>query len=208
MPDRFEQGRLAIADLACSRGGRLLFEGLDLRLDAGDLLLVRGPNGSGKTSLLHLLAGMASPSAGNVLWNESPIAEDLPAHRARLHRLTLSDGLKGALTAGENLRYATRLLNGAGDVGAALEALDLAGLAMRPVRFLSTGQRRRVALARLTTVARPLWLLDEPETGLDQANRQRLTDLIAAQRREGGIVVLVSHADLDLDPTVSLDFEP
>lgn len=208
MSDKLEPASLAIADLGCMRGGRLLFEGLDLRLTAGDLLLVRGPNGSGKSSLLRLLAGMAAPSSGSVLWNDAPIAEDLPAHRARLLMLTLNDGLKGALTASENLRYATRLLSGTGDVGTALAALDLAELSTRPVRFLSTGQRRRVALARLATVTRPLWLLDEPETGLDQANRRRLGELIGAHRRRGGIVVLVSHAELELDPTASLDFEP
>ncbi len=190
--------------LACRRGGRLVFEAVSFALEPGDALLLLGPNGSGKTSLLRLLAGLARPAAGTVRWRGRDIREERAEHAQRLHLVGFADGLKGLLGVAENLALQAALLGEPeARVTAALEAFDLAGRARDPVRALSSGQRRRLALARLLAVARPLWLLDEPGVALDRANRARLEGAIERHRAEGGLAVVASHGDVGLrDPLV------
>jgi heme exporter protein A len=186
-----------IADqLACVRAGRPVFAGLSFALEPGDALLLRGPNGSGKSSLLRLMAGFLRPAAGRLAWHGASIEADLAEHRRQLCYLGHADAVKGVLTVRENLAFAVALSNGAADrIDAALGRFDLAVLADTPARYLSAGQRRRLALARLLTGDRPLWLLDEPGVGLDAANRARLEEVITEHRNKGGMVALATHGD-------------
>jgi heme exporter protein A len=178
-------------------------------LAGGDALVLRGPNGSGKSSLLRLLAGFLEPAAGTLAWAGAPIADDLAAHRARLHHVGHADAVKAPLTVRENLAFASALSGAADDgLAEALAGFDLARLAEVPARYLSAGQRRRLALARLLAIPRPLWLLDEPGVGLDAANRARLEQAIAGHRAEGGIVVLATHGDVAVEDALLLELAP
>lgn len=187
---------LEARDLACLRGERPVFAGLSFALEAGGALLLTGPNGSGKSSLLRLLAGLLAPAAGTLLWQGEDALADRAAHAARLRYVGHGDALKPALTARENLLFYARLWGG--EVEAALEALGLLPLADLPARVLSAGQKRRLGLARLALGAAPLWLLDEPTTGLDAASVERLGALLARHRAAGGLVVAATHLPLPL----------
>jgi heme exporter protein A len=196
---------LAVEGLACQRGERLLFEGLGFALAPGQLLLLTGPNGSGKSSLLRVLAGLNAPAAGRIAWCGRPIAEDPAAHRQRLRFLTHLDGVKPALTVTENRAFWAALTGApAARAGTALEAFGLERIADLPARFLSAGQRRRLALSRLTLAPAALWLLDEPSTSLDAEGVERLLAAIAAHRAQGGIAVVATHARLALQPSDDL----
>jgi heme exporter protein A len=191
-------------DLSCIRGERLVFAGLSFRLESGGLLLLRGPNGSGKSSLLRLAAGLAQPSGGVIAWNGETIAADRALHRARIAYVGHADAVKPALTAAENLAFWTGL-RGGGDVAAGLRRLGLDGLAEVPARYLSSGEKRRVALALLAASPAELWLLDEPAVGLDAASVALLEALIAEHRNGGGMVVLSTHTELALGGAATLD---
>ena len=198
--------------LACRRGGRLVFEGLDFALDPGGALLLTGPNGSGKSSLLRVMAGLTPPVAGGLAWNGESLHEDPAAHRARLHFVGHLDALKPVLTAGESLAFWAAMRGGDhGAVQRALARFHLEALADLPCRFLSAGQRRRLTLARLVASSAPLWLLDEPSTGLDEASTADLLAAIAEHRRGGGMIVAATHLDLPLERAALLalqDFAP
>jgi heme exporter protein A len=186
---------LELRDIAAFRGERLVFEGVSFRLDAGEALVLTGANGSGKTTLLRLLAGFVPPAAGNVFWENTEALGDLPALGRRTSFLGHQDAVKAGLTVAENLS-----LGAGGTDGqlAALEAMALADLADLPARFLSAGQKRRLAIARLVLQRRPLWLLDEPTTALDAASVAALGVVVAQHRAAGGIVVAATHLDLPL----------
>jgi heme exporter protein A len=183
--------------IACVRGDRVVFAGLSLAVTPGEALLLTGANGAGKSTLLRMLAGLLRPAEGAVLWQGRDIAEDAAAHARRLRYLSHQDALKPALTVTENLAFFARLQGGA--VTPALAALALDPLADLPARVLSAGQKRRLALARLALAPAPLWLLDEPTTGLDAASVERLRPLLAAHRAGGGIVVAATHIPLPLE---------
>lgn len=180
--------------LACRRGERLLFEGLDLDLRPGQVLWLRGANGRGKTSLLRLLAGLASPAGG-----------EITRGAGRFVYIAHANALKDDLSALENLQFLARLHGDPADAAAGSEALRRLGMGGRrnaPVRTLSQGQRRRVALARLALAAPgTLWILDEPYDALDADGCATLDTLLAGHARGGGAVVLTSHLPLALtDP--------
>jgi heme exporter protein A len=186
--------------LACVRGGRLVFEGVSFALASGETLLLRGPNGAGKSSLLRLLAGFLRPSAGALWWDGRPVLTAPAEHRARLHLIGHNNAIKGALTARENLRFAVAIAGvPVALIERALEGFDVTALADVPAAYLSAGQQRRLALARLLAASRPLWLLDEPDAGLDAASRANLTRAVAAHRAAGGIAVIATHRDLGLE---------
>jgi heme exporter protein A len=187
---------LEARDLACLRGERAVFAGLSFRLDPGGALLLVGANGAGKSTLLRLLAGLLRPEAGLLLWDGADALADRAAHAARLRYLSHQDALKPAMTARENLGFFARLWGG--EVGAALEALDLLPLAELPARVLSSGQKRRLALARLALGSAPIWLLDEPTVGLDAASVGKLGVLLARHRAAGGMVLAATHLPLPM----------
>ncbi len=191
-------------DLSCIRGERLVFTGLSFRLEAGGALVLRGPNGSGKSSLLRLIAGLARPTTGVIAWNGADVAEDRTAHRARLAYVGHADAVKLALTAAENLTFWTGL-RGGGNVSDALARLGLTPHAQVAARFLSSGERRRLALALLAAGDAELWLLDEPTVGLDTASLAALEALIAEHRRKGGMVALSTHTALALGEADTID---
>jgi heme exporter protein A len=187
---------LQAENLACRRGERVVFAGLSFTVEAGAAVLLTGANGAGKSTLLRLLAGLLAPAEGRLLWQGSDAFADRAAHAGRLRYLSHADALKPALTARENLGFFARLWGG--DVGAALASLGLAPLAELPARVLSSGQKRRLALARLALAPAPLWLLDEPTVGLDAASVERLGGLLAAHRAAGGMVLAATHLPLPL----------
>jgi heme exporter protein A len=175
---------LAADQLACIRGGRLLFDAVSFALGPGDALFVSGPNGIGKSSLLRLLAGLLAPAAGTVtVEGRVALADEHPA-------LDVTKPLAGALGHWAAID--------AGDAMAGLGAVGLSHLALVPVRMLSTGQRRRATLARTVASGAEIWLLDEPANGLDVAAVTMLEGLIAAHRAHGGIAVVASHQPLVL----------
>jgi heme exporter protein A len=204
--------RLSAEGLAAVRGERPLFSGLAFGLEAGDALVLTGPNGSGKSSLLRLLAGFGRPSAGRLAWDGKPIADVIEAYHAQLHYVGHQEALKPALTALETLRFWADLAGRPlADPAEPLKAFGIGRTARQPCRFLSSGQRRRLALARLVAWPAPLWLLDEPTVGLDDEALGLVTDLIERHRATGGIVVLSTHQPLPLGRarTLSLaDFPP
>ncbi len=190
-------------ELAGERGGRIVFAGVSFTLAAGGALLLTGPNGAGKTSLLRVLAGLGRVADGALLWQGQPALGDRVAHAARLALVGHQDALKPALTVAETLAHEARILGG--QAAAAIAALGLEPLAEHPVRILSAGQRRRVALARLMLgAARPLWLLDEPTVALDVEGVATLGRVLAAHRARGGMVVASSHLALPLDEAAEL----
>jgi len=203
---------LVAADLACRRGERLVFAGLSFRLPPGGALVLRGANGSGKTSLLRLLAGLTAPAAGRLSWGLSSIEDDLAGHRARLHYVGHQDGVKPGLTPRETLVF-WAALRGCGIrcrasmLDAALAAFALEPVADWPCRWLSAGQRRRLALARLSVRPAALWLLDEPFSALDHDNQNRLERAIAAHRAAGGHVVLATHLPIEIGTAVGIELD-
>ena len=187
---------LRLVDVDCRRGDRVLFTGLTETLAPGELLWLRGDNGRGKTSLLRLVAGLAVPEQGQILWGDAP-ARRHAGFAAALVYIAHANALKDDLTAAESLAFLARVHGrdaGAPAVRAALARLGLAGRERTPTRNLSQGLRRRVALARLALEATPgLWVLDEPFDALDVAGTATLHALLAAHRARGGSVLLTSH---------------
>ena len=175
--------RLMASDLACVRGFRPIFRDVNLKLEGGAALALVGPNGPGKSSLLRLVAGLLRPAAGRIEV-EGGAPERSIAEQA--HYLGHLDALKPSLTVAENLGFWLHYLGGeSGGLAAALGGVGLGGLADLPAAYLSAGQRRRLSLARLIAVPRPIWLLDEPTSALDAAGQERLADLMRGHLASG-----------------------
>jgi len=187
---------LTLTDLACARGGVTVLEGISLTLPAGRALLLRGPNGIGKTTLLRTVAGLQPPVAGRISLPPESLA--YAAH---------SDGLKAALTVRENLAFWAAVY-GQKAVEAALAALDLTALQGRLAQHLSAGQKRRLGLARLLVTGRPVWLLDEPTVSLDAASVALFAGVMRKHLAQGGAALIATHADLGLDEAGVLDLSP
>ena len=196
--------------LSCTRGDRVVFQGLSFRLDDGGLVELRGANGSGKSSLLRMMAGLLTPTAGTLAWNGAPIDQDMDAHRARTNYVGHLDGVKGMLTVAENLKFWMTFrgsATGSQDLYAlALATFKIANLADVPARYLSAGQRRRVALARLLVCPARLWLLDEPATALDTEAQAALDHATATYLGAGGMVIMSTHEPAR-HPTPRIDLD-
>jgi len=193
---------LSVHDLACVRGDRLLFKGMNFTLKTGELLLVQGGNGQGKTSLLRLLTGLARPEEGEVRWCGDIIGRQREAYHAEMVYLGHANGVKDDLNPVENLRFAEGLQGRAFDAARAVATLERLGLGRcvdLPCRVLSFGQRRRVALSALLLAGATLWILDEPLTGLDVHAVALMEGLIHDHLTAGGMVVATTHQALNLE---------
>ena len=193
---------LETSQIECVRGNRRLFRDLSFRLEAHQALRVRGENGSGKTSLLRIVAGLSPAESGSVSWNQGNIRALGEDYLRDLLFLGHSNGLKDDLSPVENLRYMLVLAGVGADetaLRAALAEQGLVAIADLPAKLLSQGQKRRVALARLSFSAqKPLWILDEPFIGLDSASVERLACTITRQLQRGGMVMFTTHQEVEL----------
>ncbi len=203
MSDVSPSNRLVARDLACHRGGRVVFSALSFVAEAGVALIVTGPNGAGKSSLLRLVAGLLDKADG-LLTFEGGVVDVSLAEQA--HYIGHLDALKPAMSVRETLAFWSDFLGGTdADVARACEVFDLNGLVDLPVAYLSAGQKRRLSLARLLIASRPLWLLDEPGVALDAASLARLAAAIDAHLGAGGLVVAATHQHLGISSSVTLD---
>ena len=187
---------LTVRDLAVTRGGLAILEGVSFELNAGEALVLRGPNGVGKTTLLRSIAGLQPPEIGTVTGAEDQIA--YAAH---------SDGLKAMLSVTENLTFWASVF-GLSDIEHAIEAFDLVELRNRMAGTLSAGQKRRLGLARLMVTGRPIWVLDEPTVSLDVASVALFADAVRGHLYNGGSALMATHIDLGLAEARVLDLTP
>ena len=189
--------RLAGSEVRCVRGGREVFSTLDFAVDGGEALAVTGRNGAGKSSLLRLIAGLLAPESGTISLEggalDRPLAE-------QCHFLGHRDALKPSLSVRENLAFWRDFLGGepGPDPDTSLDALKIAHLAELPASYLSAGQRRRLALARLVATKRPVWLLDEPTSALDAEAQALLAGLMTQHLQSGGLIVAATHDTLGI----------
>ncbi|RWB05934.1 heme ABC exporter ATP-binding protein CcmA [Mesorhizobium sp.] len=190
--------RLIAENLGGERGGEAVFSGLNFALGKGQALIVTGPNGAGKSTLLRIVAGLLPVAAGRLLVEGG--GEDFPSVASACHYLGHQNAMKTALSVAENLRF-WRDFSGADFLSAeeALAMVGLDGIGHLPFGYLSTGQRRRAAIAKLLVSRRPLWLLDEPTAGLDKASEERFGGLMREHLDEGGIIIAATHLPLGLE---------
>ncbi|TIL42083.1 heme ABC exporter ATP-binding protein CcmA [Mesorhizobium sp.] len=190
--------RLIAENLGGERGGEAVFSGINFALGKGQALIVTGPNGAGKSTLLRIVAGLLPVAAGRLLVEGG--GEDFPSVASACHYLGHQNAMKTALSVAENLRF-WRDFSGADFLSAeqALAMVGLDGIGHLPFGYLSTGQRRRAAIAKLLVSRRPLWLLDEPTAGLDKASEERFGGLIREHLDEGGIIIAATHLPLGLE---------
>ncbi len=197
--------QLKADNLTCSRGGRQVFSGISFTVSSGEALMVTGRNGAGKSSLLRLIAGLVRIADGRLELTggeaDAPIGE-------QAHYLGHQDALKPSLSVAENLQFWTEFLGGQTPALEALEKVGLDPLADLPAAYLSAGQRRRLSIARLIAVSRPLWLLDEPTSALDVASQARLADLMRAHLAGGGLIVAAAHGPIGLDTAREMKMGP
>jgi len=193
-------------NLTCSRGGREVFTGLTFSVSGGEALVVTGRNGAGKSSLLRVIAGLVHLAEG-VLELEGAEPDTTIAEQA--HYVGHQDAVKPSLTVGENLQFWARFLGGVDlPIDLALQAVDLAPLINLPAAYLSAGQRRRLSIARLVAVPRPLWLLDEPTSALDAPSQNRLAELMRGHLAGGGMIVAAAHGPIGLERPRELQIGP
>jgi heme exporter protein A len=198
--------RLKGDNLACSRGGREVFAGINFSLVAGEALLVTGRNGAGKSTLLRVIAGLVRLAVGQLTFDGG---EDDASIGEQSHYLGHQDTAKPALAVRENLEFWARYLGAGGEnIEPALEAVDLTPLAGLPATYLSAGQRRRLSIARLLAVKRPIWLLDEPTSALDAPSQHRLADVMRGHLAGGGMIVAAAHGPIGLERARELKLGP
>lgn len=190
---------LEISNLACIRDDRVLFEHVSLSLTAGQMLLVEGPNGSGKTSLLRIITGLKLADEGEVLWQGKSIQQLTADYYEQINYVGHHDGVKRGLTCLENLRLVQAMGKpSALDLDSALEQVNLYRYGDTEVRNLSAGQKRRLALARLLVTESELWILDEPFTSLDQASMKLFKSLFERHLQDRGLIVMTSHHVIEM----------
>jgi len=197
---------LHIDSLTCIRQDRLIFADLSFSLSAGEMMWVKGRNGVGKSSLLRILAGLLAPAAGKVSWNGTDIADEPDIYHQNFRYIAHQDALKAAFSARENLDFWADYA-GQDQVLAALQAFELQDIADHPVRILSAGQKKRSNLARLIACPAPLWILDEPVSSLDSHYIKLFKSLLLAHVTKGGMAILATHQDLEIDNIRILDLD-
>ncbi len=201
-------------DLACFRGGRMVFEHLSFELKPGELMYLRGRNGSGKSTLLRLIAGYLRISAGTLTYGKDAWSHGDAALSEALIYAGHDNALKPVLTLRENARELARLMTGraVADVplAEAADVFGLTGLLDQPVRYFSSGQRHRSNLLRFAYLARPVWLMDEPTVGLDAENREALAALMRQHLKAGGMIIAATHDPIGVDGAVvdMRDYQP
>ncbi len=198
MSDLSNSPALVVRSLTCARGGRRLFSDLGFVLNEGGALVLRGPNASGKSSLLRILAGLLEPTDGQVLWHGKDTRDHSAGWRRSLAYLGHGCALKPQLSVAQNLTFWHAMENAETSVAEALEEIGLSALADLPASMLSAGQQRRLAIARLAMSQGGCWLLDEPTVTLDAASQDRFATMIERHRDGGGLVILATHDALDL----------
>ena len=195
--------KLTANDLTLFRGERCLFEGLSFALNPGELLLLEGRNGSGKTSLMRVIAGLLELESGDIYWNGVPVRRQRQEFHGVLVWMAHRVGFKADLTLVENLQFEACLrAQSAADFDEVLRRLDINRLKSLLLRSLSAGQQRRVALARMLLSRAPLWLMDEPFTNLDREGRALVMTLTAEHLDQGGMCIMAAHQDVEIDATV------
>ncbi|GAB4512606.1 MAG: cytochrome c biogenesis heme-transporting ATPase CcmA [Sulfuricaulis sp.] len=197
---------LEAVDLECVRGDRPLFSHLSFSLRPGELLHVTGVNGSGKTTLLRTVCGLTRPHIGEIRWNSTAINKLGDDYHAELAYVGHANGIQGDLTPVENLSVASSL-GGDADrsrIGLTLERLGLAAYHRFPSKILSQGQKRRLALARLVIEHKPLWILDEPLSGLDVDSASLMMTILMEHLAQGGLIIITSHQDIDVKTKTTL----
>jgi heme exporter protein A len=186
------------------RGETCLFQDLGFALNPGELLLLEGQNGSGKTSLMRAIAGMLSLESGEIFWNGNDVSRQRQEFHGELVWIAHRTGLKGDLTLVENLRFEASLRPQSNiDPATVYERLGISRLKTLPLRSLSAGQQRRVALARMLLADVPLWLMDEPFTNLDREGRKLVVELVEEHLANGGMCVMAAHQDVDIKATIN-----
>lgn len=193
--------KLEAKQLTCIRDERTLFCDLNFTLTSGQVLLIEGANGAGKTSLLRILTGFRKPDVGDLFWDDELIDDTQDFYQDTAY-IGHNNGLKETLTAQENLSYAQSLATRALTIDNALAQVGLDGYQDTLVRFMSAGQRRRLALARLLCTHKPLWILDEPFTSLDRASIKLFEKFITVHAMQGGLVIMTSHHDTSIPHTL------
>jgi heme exporter protein A len=187
---------LVVESITCVRGGRVVLRDVSFRVGSGQVLVIEGANGSGKTSLLRILAGLLAPAAGQIRVNDRPTDADV--RTALIGWLGHQDATKPQLTPRETLQFFARLYGCTSMTDEVLARVGLQRAADLPCQYLSAGQKKRLALARLTMLGRPLWLMDEPFASLDTDGRALATEFARAHASSGGIVVIASHDAVEL----------
>ncbi len=196
--------RLIAEKLGGERGGQPVFSAIDIDLGEGEGLVVTGPNGSGKSTLLRVIAGLLPQSSGSIRLEAA--SDEFPSVASASHYLGHLNALKPAMTVTENLCFWRDFCGAPGlDPAEALERVELGTVGHLPYGYLSTGQRRRISLAKLLVSWRPIWLLDEPSAGLDAASERRLAELMKGHLDDGGIIVAATHLPLGLSGARTLE---
>lgn len=201
--------KLNATDLTLFRGDRCLFKDLSFALNPGELLLLEGRNGSGKTSLLRAIAGLLELESGEIHWQGSPVERERQLFQNSLVWMSHKVGFKGDLNLVENLQYEANIrLQSSADFDDTLETLNLGKLRRLPMRSLSAGQQRRVALARMLLSAATLWMMDEPVSNLDSEGRELVVRLLSKHLSDGGMAIVAAHQDIKFDvPTQKIQLQ-
>ncbi|KAG6548411.1 hypothetical protein Mapa_009897 [Marchantia paleacea] len=201
--------RLVASRVACMRSGQVVIRDVNMTLHDGGAMLLTGPNGSGKSTFLRLLAGFLKPSAGQLLWDghdlSGPGLYDAE-YRTQVHLVGAKDGIKAQMSVYENVQFWELLEGLDGGTMPALEYMDIGHYAEREGAVLSLGQRKRLQLARLLAIPRPLWLLDEPSVGLDSQGVKLLEQMICNHRQQGGMALVATHVPIGLQDHQDLKF--
>lgn len=195
--------RLVVQDLGGERGGEAVFSGVGFEVGDGEALIVTGANGSGKSTLLRIVAGLLPAAAGSIRLENG--GEAWPDVASSLHYLGHGNAMKTALSVEENLRFWQEFCGNAHlDVDEAMEMVGLPQVGHLPYGYLSTGQKRRIAIAKILVSYRPVWLLDEPTAGLDARSERQFADLMRTHLEDGGLIIAATHVPLGLDGVKSL----